>query len=124
MCCPASLLPIQPADALEARKDDLVDGGCRNTGKPRHAMSDEEFPPIIEHLRFLAAAARDLRGLAGGSFLSGFDSTVAPPPPTLRNPFGSLASWASGPGVAYHEDRKSSPFRSGIWLPSDYGTSS
>lgn len=101
-----SLALFRAADALEARKVDLVDAECRNTGKPRHVMSDDEFPPIIEHLRFFAAAARDLRGLAAGSFVTGFESSVR------REPVGvcgqvspwnyplNMGLWKFGPAIA------------------------
>jgi betaine-aldehyde dehydrogenase len=101
-----SLLLFRAADALEAHKAELVDAECVNTGKPRRFMSDEEFPGILEHLRFYAAAARDLRGLAGGSFVTGYDSVVR------REPVGvcgqvapwnyplNMGVWKFGPALA------------------------
>src|SRR5262249_35959561 len=71
-----SLMLFRVADALEARKDEFVEAECRNTGKPIAFVRDAEFPGVVEYLRFYAAAARDLRGLASGSYLSGFESTV------------------------------------------------
>jgi betaine-aldehyde dehydrogenase len=94
------------ADALEAKRADLVDAESRNTGKPRHIMNDEEFPAIVEHLRFFAVAARDLRGLASGSFVTGHDSTMR------REPIGvcgqvapwnyplNMGVWKFGPAIA------------------------
>ncbi len=101
-----SIALFRAADALQERKDDLVDAECRNTGKPRRVMSEDEFPPIVDHLRFYAAACRDMRGLAGGSFLSGYDSTVR------REPIGvcgqvapwnyplNMGLWKFGPAIA------------------------
>src|SRR5580692_3025986 len=57
-----SLLLFRIADALEAHREEIVAAECRNTGKPREFMRGAEFPGLIEHLRFYAAAARDLRG--------------------------------------------------------------
>ena len=101
-----SLLLFRVADALEGRKDEFVEAECRNTGKPVSFVRDAEFPGTIEHLRFYAAAARDLRGLAGGSFLSGFESTVRREPVGvcgLVSPWNyplNMAVWKFGPAIA------------------------
>jgi betaine-aldehyde dehydrogenase len=101
-----SLLLFRVADALEAHKDELVDAECRNTGKPLSFMRDAEFPGSIAHLRFYAAAARDLRGLAGGSFLSGHESTVRREPVGvcgLVSPWNyplNMGVWKFGPAIA------------------------
>lgn len=101
-----SLLLFRVADAIEAARDELVEAESRNTGKPRHVMNDDEFPGIVEHIRFFAAAARDLRGVASGSYLTGFDSTMR------REPIGVVAGvapwnyplnmgvWKFGPALA------------------------
>lgn len=83
-----SLALFRIADALEARRDEIIDAECRNTGKPRRVMRDEEFPGIVEHLRFFAAAARDLRGVSAGTYISGHDSTMR------REPIGVCAGVA------------------------------
>lgn len=101
-----SLLLFRVADALEARKDEFVEAECRNTGKPVAFVRDAEFPGTVEHLRFYAAAARDLRGLAGGSFLPGFESTVRREPIGvcgLVSPWNyplNMAVWKFGPAIA------------------------
>jgi betaine-aldehyde dehydrogenase len=101
-----SLMLFRVADALEARKDEFVEAECRNTGKPVSFVRDAEFPGTIEHLRFYAAAARDLRGLAGGSFLAGFESTVRREPVGvcgLVSPWNyplNMAVWKFGPAIA------------------------
>jgi betaine-aldehyde dehydrogenase len=101
-----SLMMFRIADALEARADDLIDAECRNTGKPRNFMRDIEFPGVLEYLRFYAAAARDLRGLSTGSYVSGYESTVR------REPIGvcgqvapwnyplAMGVWKFGPAIA------------------------
>jgi betaine-aldehyde dehydrogenase len=101
-----SLLLFRIADALEAHLDEIVEAEARNTGKPLWFLRDAEVPGLIEHLRFYAAAARDMRGLAGGSYLSGFQSTV------LREPVGvcglvspwnyplNMSVWKFGPAIA------------------------
>ncbi|MEV5650628.1 aldehyde dehydrogenase family protein [Nocardia sp. NPDC052254] len=101
-----SLLLFRIADALEARADELVAAEVRNTGKPLNFMRDAEFPGVLEYLRFYAAAARDLRGLAGGSFVAGHESTVR------REPVGvcgqvapwnyplAMGVWKFGPALA------------------------
>lgn len=80
-----SLALFRIADALEAHRDEIVAAECHNTGKPEAVMRDEEFPGIIEHIRFFAAAARDLRGVAAGSYVKGHDSTMR------REPIGVVA---------------------------------
>jgi betaine-aldehyde dehydrogenase len=101
-----SLRLFRAADALESRKDDIVDAECRNTGKPISFMRDVELPGAIEHLRFYAAAARDLRGLASGSFLTGLESTVRREPVGvcgLVSPWNyplNMAIWKFGPAIA------------------------
>ena len=101
-----SLALFRVADALEANKDALVAAESRNTGKPLRVMRDEEFGGIVEHLRFFAAAARDLRGVAAGSYVTGYDSTMR------REPIGVCAQvapwnyplnmgvWKFGPAIA------------------------
>lgn len=101
-----SLLLFRIADALDARADDIVAAECRNTGKPLHVMRDVEFPGVIEYLRFYAAAARDMRGLATGSYVLGYESSVR------REPIGvcgqvapwnyplAMGVWKLGPAIA------------------------
>ncbi len=101
-----SLLLFRVADALDARRDEFVEAECQNTGKPVAFVRDLEFAGTVEYLRFYAAAARDLRGLAGGSFLSGFESTVRREPVGvcgLVSPWNyplTMAVWKFGPAIA------------------------
>jgi betaine-aldehyde dehydrogenase len=101
-----SLLLFRVADALEAHADEIVEAECRNTGKPLNFMRDIEFPGIVEYLRFYAAAARDMRGLAAGSYVTGHESSMR------REPIGvcgqvapwnyplAMGVWKFGPAIA------------------------
>lgn len=94
------------ADALEAKRDEIVEAEVTNTGRPRALFRDEEFPALIEHFRFFASAARDLRGLSAGSYAPGYESVVR------REPIGVCAGvspwnyplnmgiWKLGPALA------------------------
>lgn len=101
-----SLMLFRAADALEAHAEELSAAESENTGKPLRVMRDDEFPAIPEHLRFYAAAARDFRGLATGSYVTGYDSSVR------REPIGvcgqvapwnyplNMGVWKFGPAIA------------------------
>jgi betaine-aldehyde dehydrogenase len=101
-----SVLLFRAADALAAHADELIAAEARNTGKPLGWLREEEFPGIVEQLRFYAAAARDLRGLASGQYVTGFDSSL------YREPVGvcgqvspwnyplNMALWKFGPALA------------------------
>ncbi|WP_199537380.1 gamma-aminobutyraldehyde dehydrogenase [Spongiactinospora gelatinilytica] len=71
----AALL-LRIADAIETRTDELVEAECRNTGKPRVRMAEDEIPPAADHFRFFAGAARTLAGPTSGEFLAGHTSIV------------------------------------------------
>lgn len=101
-----SLLLFRAADALEAHSDELIAAESLNTGKPLHIVRDEDFPGAVEHLRYFAAAARDLRGVASGSYVAGHESTMR------REPIGvcgqvspwnyplNMGVWKLGPAIA------------------------
>jgi betaine-aldehyde dehydrogenase len=101
-----SLALFRFADALEARAAEFVDAECRNTGKPLRWMRDEEFPMLVDHLRYMATLARNLTGPATASYARGFDSSVR------REPVGvcgqvapwnyplMMAVWKFGPALA------------------------
>jgi betaine-aldehyde dehydrogenase len=80
-----SLAMLRIADAIEARADELVDAECRNTGKPRALTMSEEIPPMVDQIRFFAAASRLLEGRSAGEYMSGFTSYVR------REPIGVCA---------------------------------
>jgi betaine-aldehyde dehydrogenase len=101
-----SLLLFRIADALEAHLDEIVEAEALNTGKPLWFLRDAEVPGLIEHLRFYAAAARDMRGVAGGSYLAGFESTMRREPVGvcgLVSPWNyplNMSVWKFGPAIA------------------------
>src|SRR4051795_10652252 len=71
-----SLAIFRFADALEARAEEFVAAESRNTGKPLRWMREEEFPMLVDHLRYMATIARTLTGLATASYAAGYDSSV------------------------------------------------
>jgi betaine-aldehyde dehydrogenase len=101
-----SLALTRLADALEDRAGDFIAAECRNTGKPLRWMRDEEFPMLLDHLRYMATLARHLTGLATASYATGYDSSVR------REPVGvcgqvapwnyplMMAVWKFGPALA------------------------
>jgi betaine-aldehyde dehydrogenase len=101
-----SLAMLRIADAVEARAEELVDVECRNTGKPRALTMSEEIPPMVDQIRFFAAASRLLEGRSAGEYMSGFTSYVR------REPVGvcaqvtpwnypmMMAVWKFAPAIA------------------------
>jgi betaine-aldehyde dehydrogenase len=101
-----SLAIFRFADALEARAEEFILAESRNTGKPLKWMRDEEFPMLVDHLRYMATIARNLTGLATASYATGYDSSVR------REPVGvcgqvapwnyplMMAVWKFGPALA------------------------
>jgi betaine-aldehyde dehydrogenase len=97
---------LKIADAIEARADDLLDAEVRNTGKPRAMTASEEFPPMVDQVRFLAGAARLLEGKSAGEYMAGHTSYVR------REPIGvcaqvtpwnyplMMAVWKIAPAIA------------------------
>lgn len=76
---------LRIADALEARAEEFVEEECRNTGKPRASMRDEELVHVLDTIRFFAGAARLLDGDAAGEYVDGHTSFVR------REPVGVVA---------------------------------
>lgn len=100
----AAMLKI--ADALEARRDDLVDTQARNTGQPKYLIASEEVDVGIDQLRFFAGAARMLSGVPSGEYLEGFNSSLRREPIGVvgqitpwNYPF-MMAVWKIGPALA------------------------
>ncbi|GII91454.1 gamma-aminobutyraldehyde dehydrogenase [Sinosporangium siamense] len=71
----ANLL-LKVADAIEARADEINEAECRNTGKPRARMAEDETPVAADHFRFFAGAARTLEGPTAGEFLADHTSVI------------------------------------------------
>jgi betaine-aldehyde dehydrogenase len=101
-----SLALLRIADAVEARAEELVAAECRNTGKPVALTMAEEMPPLVDELRFYAAAARNLEGRSAGEYMKGHTSYVR------REPIGvcaqvtpwnypmMMAVWKFAPAIA------------------------
>jgi hypothetical protein len=85
-----SLALLRLADGLEANADEFIGEEVRNTGKPMRYMRDEEFPMLVDHLRYMATLARNLTGLASGSYAPGYDSAVRREPVGVC---GQVAPW-------------------------------
>jgi len=80
-----SLALLRIADAIEAKAEDLVAAESENTGKPLGLTMSEEIPPMVDQIRFFAAAARMLEGRSAGEYMSGFTSMIR------REPIGVCA---------------------------------
>ncbi|GAA1078594.1 aminobutyraldehyde dehydrogenase [Nocardiopsis composta] len=94
------------ADALRDRAEEFADAECRETGKPRSSMLEEEIPMCVDTLRFFAGSARHLEGRSAAEYLDGHTSWVR------REPVGvcaqvtpwnyplMMAIWKIGPALA------------------------
>ncbi len=71
-----SLALFRIADALEANAKELVEIECRNTGKPIGLTLAEEVPPMVDQIRFFAAAARTLEGKSAGEYMKDHTSMI------------------------------------------------
>ena len=101
-----SLALFRIADAIESRADELIELEVHNTGKPIALTRSEEIPPMVDQIRFYAAAARNLEGKSAGEYMSGHTSMLR------REPVGvcaqvapwnypmMMAVWKFAPAVA------------------------
>src|SRR4029079_10765281 len=53
---------LKTAEPIDARKDEINEVECKDTGKPLHLTMSEELPYASDHFRFFAGAARVLQG--------------------------------------------------------------
>ena len=83
----AALL-LKIADRIEADARGYAALESHNTGKPLHAVINDEMPAIADVFRFFAGAARTLHGPLAGEYLPGHTSFVR------RDPIGVVASIA------------------------------
>jgi betaine-aldehyde dehydrogenase len=67
---------LRIADAIESRADEIVAIESENTGKPVQLTLDEEIPPMVDQIRFFAAAARLLEGRGAAEYMAGHTSYV------------------------------------------------
>ncbi len=101
-----SLALFRIADAVEARADELIALEVENTGKPVALTTSEEIPPMVDQIRFFAAAARNLEGKSAGEYMANMTSFVR------REPVGvcaqvtpwnypmMMAVWKFAPAIA------------------------
>ena len=83
-----SLALFRIADAVEARADELIAVEVENTGKPVALTRSEEVPPMVDQIRFFAAAARNLEGRSAGEYMTNMTSMIR------REPVGVCAQVA------------------------------
>jgi len=76
------------ADAIAAAEQEFADFEALNCGKPRHTVTRDETPAVIDVLRFFAGACRVVPASAAGEYLPGYTSMVR------RDPIGVIASIA------------------------------
>jgi betaine-aldehyde dehydrogenase len=101
-----SLAMFRIADAVEARAEELIALEVENTGKPISLTTSEEIPPMVDQIRFFAAAARNLEGKSAGEYMANMTSFVR------REPVGvcaqvtpwnypmMMAVWKFAPAIA------------------------
>jgi betaine-aldehyde dehydrogenase len=101
-----SLAIFRFADELERRAEDFIAAEARNTGKPLGWLRAEEFPAVVDHLRFMATTARHLHGIGTASYQTGYDSTVRREPVGVCGQVAPwnypllMAVWKFGPALA------------------------
>jgi betaine-aldehyde dehydrogenase len=81
-----SLALLRIADSIESHADELVRIEAENTGKPLALTTSEEVPPMVDQIRFFAAAARNLDGRSAGEYMANFTSYIR------REPIGVCAA--------------------------------
>lgn len=101
-----SLALFRIADAIEANAEEIVAIESRNTGKPIGLTLSEEIPPMVDQIRFFAAAARNLEGKSAGEYMRDHTSMIR------REPIGvcaavtpwnypmMMATWKWAPAIA------------------------
>jgi betaine-aldehyde dehydrogenase len=97
---------LRMADLIEERGEEIADLEAADAGKPRAAALEDEIPPMADHLRFFAGAARTMEGRAAGEYMEGHTSFIR------REPLGVVAQitpwnypllmaiWKIGPALA------------------------
>ena len=83
-----SLALFRIADAIEARAEEFVALESENCGKPIDITRSEEIPPMVDHVRFFATAARHLEGKSAGEYVPNMTSYIR------REPVGVCAQVA------------------------------
>jgi betaine-aldehyde dehydrogenase len=95
------------ADLLEARMEEFARVESENTGKPFKAIAlGGDLPFGIDNLRFFAAAARDVHGMAAGEYAKGYTSMFRHEPVGVVGQIAPwnypimMAIWKIGPALA------------------------
>lgn len=101
-----STLLYKLADALEAKAEELATVESLNAGKPIKLAANGDIPFAIDNIRYFAAQARVVEGIATGEFVPGYTSTIRPEPVGIvasitpwNYPF-MMAAWKIAPAVA------------------------
>jgi betaine-aldehyde dehydrogenase len=95
------------ADLLEANAERFARAESDNTGKPYGFVSlGADVPMAVDHLRFFAAAARDIHGAHAGEFMTGYTSMLRREPVGVVGQIAPwnyplmMAVWKLGPALA------------------------
>ena len=83
-----STLLYKLADALEAKAEELGGVESLNVGKPIKLAANSDIPFAIDNIRYFAAQARVVEGIATQEVVTGYTSTIR------REPVGVVASIA------------------------------
>ena len=83
-----STLLYKLADALEAKAEELASVESLNVGKPIKLAANGDIPFAIDNIRYFAAQARVVEGIATQEVVTGYTSTIR------REPVGVVASIA------------------------------
>ena len=101
-----SLALFRIADEIERRGEEFIALESENCGKPIEITRSEEIPPMVDHVRFFATAARHLEGKSAGEYVHNMTSYIR------REPVGvcaqvapwnypmMMAVWKFAPAVA------------------------
>ncbi|MGI9297045.1 MAG: gamma-aminobutyraldehyde dehydrogenase [Gammaproteobacteria bacterium] len=81
---------LELASVIEQNAEELATLEASNCGKPRARVAEDELPAVVDVFRFVAGAARCLRGPAAGEYLDGFTSMVRRDPVGV---VGAIAPW-------------------------------
>jgi 1-pyrroline dehydrogenase len=100
-----ALAVLRIADALEQREEEINRLESLNVGKPIAAMR-EEFPAIVDNLRFFAGAARCMEAQAAGEYMQGYTSMLRREAVGVVGQIApwnyplAMAVWKFGPAIA------------------------
>ena len=67
---------LDVAALIEAHAEEMIALECVDAGKPVSAVRDDEFPGVLDAMRYFAGAGRTLSSQAGGDYLEGITSIM------------------------------------------------